>query len=192
MILDDNIRPKNESKIHYELKQIGNQMLFKMGFFRVMNEVNVGRSNFELQKQTKGKHITDCLGLKIKNMYLDKELEFETRSIESKATYADFKNGYCCSSDFNYVIAPKGVIPKEELIDCVGLIEVDLANYRIVRRGKDIEILGVTITKRPKRNKLKPMNFKYKNYMSLLMYDMLLRSTQELVIKYPNIKIIRK
>lgn len=66
--------------------------------------------------------------------------------IESKASYQDFLNGFCCQCEYTYIIAPVGVIPVDKLPQKIGLIEVDLENYTIRNRSK-FEFKGITTTK---------------------------------------------
>lgn len=70
--------------------------------------------------------------------------------IEAKQSRHDYYNGYSTGGDFNYVIAPKGMLHKDELLPGVGLIEVDLAELEI---GKNMGILkGLKIMKKATRN----------------------------------------
>lgn len=67
--------------------------------------------------------------------------------IESKASYSDFLNGFCCQAEYTYIIAPIGVIPVDKIPDKIGLIEVDLNNYSIKHSSRKFEFTGITTTK---------------------------------------------
>jgi hypothetical protein len=111
------------------------------------------------QLSTKCKNIADVVGIKIttkgyreSGKYKHKET-LETVCIEAKASLADFKHGYCYGANKNYVIAPIGIIPKEFIHSSIGLIEVDLDNFKIINTKKAIEFEGINITKRCKKKK---------------------------------------
>ena len=61
---------------------------------------------------------------------------YKVIGIEAKASYSDFLNGFCCQCEYTYVIAPIGVIPVDKLPKGVGLITVDLSNYKIKLKNK--------------------------------------------------------
>lgn len=67
--------------------------------------------------------------------------------IESKASYQDFLNGFCCQCENTYIIAPIGVIPIDKLPAKIGLIEIDLDNYTIKRIGRKWVFTGIKYTK---------------------------------------------
>lgn len=81
---------------------------------------------------------------KLNNAYKD---EWQIRSVESKATISDYRNGYSMSADFAYLIAPMGVIPKEELPKKVGLLEFDFDKYHETRNWED----ALVVTKKPRK-----------------------------------------
>jgi len=61
---------------------------------------------------------------------------YKVMGIEAKASYSDFLNGFCCQCEYTYVIAPVGVIPVDKLPKGIGLIEIDLSNYKIRLKNK--------------------------------------------------------
>ena len=67
--------------------------------------------------------------------------------IESKASYQDFLNGFCCQCEYTYVIAPVGVIPVERLPGKIGLIEVDLEKYKIKNKLNKFDFKEITTVK---------------------------------------------
>lgn len=76
---------------------------------------------------------------KLKREYQE---EYAMWSVESKASYSDFKNGFSMCAEYSYVIAPKGIIPVNELPVKVGLLEFDFDKY--YETGKWEEALEVT------------------------------------------------
>jgi hypothetical protein len=173
MLLENNKRPLNESETHYELKQIAKYILWTLGYKYIATEVLVGcdyKFFKENELKTKG-GIIDAFGLKeVSNS------ELVSMGIESKATLSDYKNGFNVVPDYNYIIAPKGIIPKELIPKEIGLIEVDLKNYEITNKEKGVWIdynyeehkpiigdkvtnkvfkIGIYFTKKTKRREVK-------------------------------------
>ena len=72
---------------------------------------------------------------------------FKIMGIESKASYSDFLNGFCCQCEYTYIIAPIGIIPVSKLPDKIGLIEVDILKYTIKNRYGKLEFNGIVTTK---------------------------------------------
>jgi len=68
--------------------------------------------------------------------------------IESKASYTDFLNGFCCQCENTYIIAPTGIIPVDKLPAKIGLIEVDLENYTIKNTSRGFEFTGISTTRK--------------------------------------------
>lgn len=78
-----------------------------------------------------------------------KELpKIELIGFEAKASLADYKNGFNAGADKTYIIAPKGIIPKDIIPEGIGLYEVDLDNYKVSNGKKGIMVEGVTLVKR--------------------------------------------
>jgi len=94
------------------------------------------------------KNIIDVVGVKgnLLNLRENNVDKYKVMGIESKASYSDFLNGFCCQCEYTYIIAPKGIIPVDKLPNKIGLIEVDLKNYKIKRRNK-FEFKGVETIK---------------------------------------------
>ncbi len=99
------------------------------------------------------KNIIDVVGLK--RVRLGKTwndpMGYDMRGIEAKASYSDFKNGFCVAPANTYIIAPVGVIPRNELPDKIGLLEVDLDQLNITSRINKIELSGINVTVRAKK-----------------------------------------
>jgi len=84
-------------------------------------------------KNAINKNIIDVVGVKgnLLNTRENTVDKYKVMGIESKASYQDFLNGFCCQCEYTYIIAPVGVIPVDKLPNKIGLIEVDLDNYKI-------------------------------------------------------------
>jgi len=83
--------------------------------------------------------------MKIECTELDK---YKVMGIEAKASYQDFLNGFCCHCEYTCIIAPVGVIPVDKVPPKIGLIEVNLGNYKINRSFGKFEFEGINITKK--------------------------------------------
>lgn len=150
--------PKNESDLHFFLKQVALAILaerFKCRLIATevyLPDINKDREALRQKHFPNHKGIySDAVGLNVKQINFKKAInEYTVRSIEVKISRQDFNNGYCIDGDLNYVLVPKGLVDPKELFPGVGLIEVDLKKLRFYRSGK---LLGVEITKRPQRVK---------------------------------------
>ena len=138
MLLDNNYQPKNESKEHYELKQIAKYILKNKGYSLIGEEIELrGRpyylNNFpQFNSHRFSKSRVDVIGLLNKGCFNTyKEPTFKSLGMESKVSLSDFKNGFCTLCEKTYIISPIGVIPHELIPKNIGLIEVDLDNYTI-------------------------------------------------------------
>jgi hypothetical protein len=154
MLLNESYN-KNESKEHYELKQIAKYILYHKGYNCIATEVQFSKyctylKNYNWFKpKASSKNIIDVIGVKggLLNIRKNTVDDYKVLGIESKASYADFLNGFCCQCEYTYIIAPLGIIPVDKIPDKIGLIEVDLENYSIdIRRGK-FEFTGIYTTK---------------------------------------------
>lgn len=99
-------------------------------------------------KKATTKNIIDVVGIKgnMLNLRQNTVDKYKIMGIESKASYQDFLNGFCCQCEYTYIIAPVGVIPVEKIPNKIGLIEVDLKNYNIKRWQRFI-FNGITTVK---------------------------------------------
>lgn len=129
--------PQNETFEHFLLKEIGKIYLrVNQTCNIVATEIRRGRYYADIAKRQfninynfpyYNKSYVDALGLKC-DIYSDLQ-KSTIKSIEAKASIEDFRNGYCIGGEYNYIIAPKNVIPKDELPEFVGLIEVDFDSF---------------------------------------------------------------
>lgn len=126
---------------------------------------------------------------------------YQIRGIEAKATYADFKNGFCVMPEYSYIIAPIGLIPVRELPSKVGLLELNIEEYS---KNVGIEDWGkyLTVTKKPKKkydsffmDKDNPKKFRYDvhaKYCRELLFDVAQENTEELVFWNPHLRNVDK
>lgn len=54
---------------------------------------------------------------------------YKLYGVEVKVSVSDFHNGFSMCPDYTYIIAPKGIIPLEELPKKIGLLEFDFEQY---------------------------------------------------------------
>ena len=154
ILLNENYN-KNESREHYELKQIAKYILYARGYNCIATEVQMLSYNDYLKdykwfnKKATFKNIIDVLGIKgnlLHHRYRTMN-DYKIMGIESKASYQDFCNGFCCQNEYTYIIAPLGVIPVDKLPKKIGLIEVDLDKYTIKNHYGKFEFKGIYTTK---------------------------------------------
>jgi len=145
-----------ESDLHKYLKLLAMIYLDEHGCFGTATEVYVRRKYDELLSPLDNKQIIDVVGVGVKPiMVVDKIYadgykshrkigeEIVLRGIEVKVSRADFKNGFVASGcNYNYILAPMGMLKKSEIPKGVGFLEFDPTwKYR----GQRLQI-----TKRPR------------------------------------------
>jgi len=128
------------------LKQISKYIAFERGFKVLAEEVYLYSTN-----KLGSKSIADLIGIKMNYTYGRKEPKIDTICIEAKQSKSDYMNSFVSSADFNYIIAPKGLLTKEDMLDTVGLIEVDFEELEFSKRMTIIG--GVKTVKKASRNK---------------------------------------
>jgi len=113
---------------------------------------------YRRRKSNSRNQIIDCAGIKRpKYNRLD---EVKIRGIEAKASYNDFKSGFCTGADITYVIAPEGIIPKEEIPKYIGLLEVNIEELEIIVKP-EVHTKGLSVKKRATTNETQHF---YKSY----------------------------
>lgn len=130
MLIDEENRPKNEAKAHYELKQIAKLIAKQKGCAIIAEEASGFLDHDMLIKHNK-REIVDVGAVKLDQSKVKDLPKIIFYGFEAKASVSDFRKGYNCGGDYNYVIAPKGIVPLDEMQKGVGLYEVDLENYNI-------------------------------------------------------------
>lgn len=105
---------------------------------------------YRWRKSNSKNQIIDCAGLD-KAKYDDPK-NAKIKGVEAKASYNDFKSGFCTGADITYIISPEGTIPKEEIPKYIGLLEVDLDKLKIVIKP-EVHVVGLNIKKRATTNK---------------------------------------
>lgn len=137
---------RNETPEHYELKQIAKLLLWKRGYHYIGTEVG-GFYNYDpkLPRKMYHKNVIDVVGAETCNWRNGNVSKIRMMGFEAKVSKSDFRNGYCTACENTYIIAPKGIIPVEELVDGIGLVEVDLQNYKIGKWGTEIWTDGIKV-----------------------------------------------
>lgn len=124
--------------------------------------------------------------------------DYNVRSIESKVSLSDFHNGFSMNAEHSYIIAPKGVIPLQELPEKVGLLEFNFDTYE-ADNSDGIWQNHLVLTKAPKKiydssfyndrvKKKGLMKEKHGEYAMNLIYRIAQQSTQEQVAWNPFLK----
>jgi len=190
---------KNESKEHYELKQIAKYILYQKGYNCIATEVQFSRYSQYLKKynwfkpKATHKNTIDVVGIKgslfsLKENEIDK---YKVMGIESKASYQDFLNGFCCQCEYTYIIAPIGIIPVDKIPEKIGLIEVDLENYTIKNTNRGFEFTGIQTTKQcsSRKKELYKRSDSYRVDTFNVLRRIAYRSTVNDIFKNSEIKI---
>lgn len=128
MLLKDH--PKNESAQHYELKQIAKYIAKQKGCTIIAEEVD-GFMDCDIKMNANKHGKVDVAAIKIVDTSTKELPDIVSYAFESKASLSDFKSGFNAGADYNYIIAPKGVIPQELIPKGVGFYEIDLDNYSL-------------------------------------------------------------
>jgi len=154
ILLNENYN-KNESREHYELKQIAKYILYSKGYNCIATEVQFSNHSQYLKDyewfngKATTKNTIDVVGIKgnLLNLRDNNVDNYKVMGIEAKASYSDFLNGFCCQCEYTYIIAPVGIIPIDKLPNKIGLIEVALGNYAIKNKFNKFEFEGITTVK---------------------------------------------
>lgn len=128
--------------------------------------------------------------------------EYQTRGIEAKASYSDFKNGFSVAADYTYIIAPIGMISSNELPKEIGLLEFDFDKYYNDKTNlKNRWQHALKVTKTPRKHhdsrfyediqKRKRFKFdEYARYCQELLFTIAQQNTEEHVFWNPHIKTL--
>ena len=187
---DPLVPPKNESNLHFFLKQVGQAYLrinYKCRY--IGTEVYVGKSiDYSIERKHKDlpfneKKITDVIGVEDKKLkYMDHKGII--RNIEVKVSKSDFQSGYTIMGDYNYIMAPKGVLDKSDIPSMIGLLEVDMDKLKVVTNRSGIFIHGVDLVTYPTRLKQKKYIAKsHKNYVQYIKDNISYKNTNRNVYK---------
>lgn len=151
------------------MTKIGFLFLERMGCFNVSTEVSI-LSTLKKNHKTDKHHIIDVLGLQWQyfpptypHKGVNKKLIL--RGIEVKVSKNDYNNGFIQSGcHYHYLIIPKGLIEENKVPFGVGVIEVDLQNFKVKvykNRINSYSLIGVQIIQKPKRNIVDDVTIKY-------------------------------
>ncbi len=87
------------------------------------------------------------------------------RGVEVKNSRSDFKNGFIhVGCDYNYLLYPKGLIKRSEVDTKIGLIEVDLDQFKVILNRSPFSgyyFTGVTLLRRPRRTRIPSRALQY-------------------------------
>lgn len=176
--------PQNESQEHYFLKQVAKAYLkFNFNCKYVGSEVYIGKSiDYSLKDRYpnvpfNSREITDVVGIENKKL---KHMSHKgtVRNIEVKVSRADFLSGYSTMGDYNYIIAPKGVLERIDIPKMIGFIEVDFDKLGLVEKRSGMHIEGLELVKRPYRIKQKKYIANgHKGFVDFVLRNMLSKHT---------------
>lgn len=182
--------PKNQTKEHYLLKNIAMVYLRERNIEYIGTEIYIKGTNTNISN----KKIIDCVGI-------DKNKRY-TYGIEAKVSRSDFLNGYCARCNYTYIICPDGLIDKNELPKHIGLIYVDIPNFRFVTNAKDKRLIGIKLIKKAYYNldelfKDKNGNiiqYKYDEHINHTINAIIRKNLNELIYntdRIPKAKVIK-
>lgn len=142
------------------------------------------------RKRTGAHDIIDVVGVEIKNEYSKvggeyrKRIVYNMRGVEVKASYQDFRNGFCTVPDYMYVAAPKGVVPKDKVPTNIGLLEIDMDELEIIVSPK-VAVSGLEVTKRCTKNMAAKFDDEeeHRRFCSGLVYGIARANTNEILFK---------
>lgn len=170
-----------ETELHSLLKEVGRAFLFNQRCFIVATEVWVHRIHVKGFSSLflKLRSVIDVCGFGEKYIpetqrqyryrkadFLGKEIEVRDRvgpykynvirGIEVKVSRSDFNNGFICSGcNYHYILIPKGLVQPTEVPKHIGIIEVDVPNFKSFF-GVDnrFSLTGLKLIKKPTFQKL--------------------------------------
>jgi hypothetical protein len=121
-----------ETELHKTLKLVGWGILIKKGCSPVGMEISLPSYEHRSFEPVSEHNIADAVGIGRHEELAKKDAWNHTTTIktvyvmEAKASYSDFKNGYCKHGwGKMWIIAPPDMIPTSELSPGVGLYEYD-------------------------------------------------------------------
>lgn len=144
------------------LTKVGFLFLERMGCREISTEINVHLMEKNTINLDAGYHyIIDIAGTAWEYLPPSEKDKFKVnkidicRGIEVKVSRSDLKNGFIHHGcNFNYILAQKGLIKPSEIHDDIGIIEVDIDNFKVVpirRPFYGYTLSGVEVIRNPKR-----------------------------------------
>lgn len=126
--------PKNESQEHFLLKQVAAAWLkIERGCQVVGTEIARLSGLANGSSVGKVRTLADAAGVRISSRYVRGRgtvRSYAVHCVEVKVSRKDLRNGYCSGGDFNYVMAPVGVLTAEDIPAGIGWLEVDVSKLR--------------------------------------------------------------
>ncbi|PGK51209.1 hypothetical protein CN918_25815 [Priestia megaterium] len=139
------------------------------------------------------------------HLHLYYEDHYELRGIEVKVSYQDFKNGFNMLPEYTYVLAPVGIVPKNELPDKVGLLEFDFDSYQIAIEDEVPSAWehALKVTKKPKKQydvrfRIDKATKSYYHrdahvrYCQKLLFRIAQQNTEEHIFWNPHIQLLKR
>lgn len=195
-----------ETKLHQFLKDVGMAFLYNQNCFLVATEVNLGCMRQKIVSELDNHFYIDVCGVGEKYVPLSQrefelyhdiikidEKEFPSswkefkgkdkynivRGLEVKVSRSDFKNGFVCSGcNYNYLMIPEGLVYTCEVPKNVGVVKVDVKNFRATFDAiQRFTLDGVRVTRKPKFQKVEQWQ------IDKAISHIARRSTRELMIK---------
>ena len=191
-----------ETKMHRFLKDVGMAFLFNQNCFLVATEIHIIYGRERIDTKLDNKQIIDVCGVGEK--YIPEHLrkykyvpwehngktteckmsdgpnKFNiTRGIEVKVSRTDFKNGFCCSGcNFNYIMVPEGLVYCNEVPKEVGVIKVDVNNFKSQFGAlSGFSLQGVRVVRKPKFKQVKQY------VIDFAISDIAKRATRQLMVQ---------
>ena len=112
-------------------------------------------------------HTIDVCGVGVKYRYSQNPRESMIkepiiRGIEIKISRGDFRNGFIHSGcNYNYLLFPKNLIKKDEVVKSVGLIEYDPETFSVKKVGMKYWFNGFKVIRVPRYKKISESEFSY-------------------------------
>jgi len=174
--------PSSDRETTEILTKIGYLFLGNQDCHRISTEVRVytwDDRNYEIEQD---KHrIIDLIGVGYKYLspseqykrtvnigeheYIENVVKEKIlRGIEVKVSRSDFKRGFIhVGCNYNYLLIPKGLVDLSEVDTNIGVIEVDLNVFSIVkhRRPYKDQLKGVTVIRNPRFKKISERALSY-------------------------------
>jgi hypothetical protein len=133
------LNPKNETYEHWFCKIVSQVLLYEWFNCRYVGvEIEGMRGLDNLLGDRNRRQVIDAVGI---TGHKDKVI-----GMEAKASFADYRNGFCYACPTTYIVCPKDVVPVSAIPKSIGLIYIDIPNFKYIR-GQRL-IIGAEIVKR--------------------------------------------
>ena len=159
-----------------QLTKIGYLHLKNKGCYAISTEVKVYVWSKRDWSNKQDRHwAIDLLGFRHKYLPHNKQYTNENGKniyripildgIEIKTSRADFRNGFIHTGcHYNYILIPKGLVNKNEVHKDIGIIEVDLENFKLKKHSppySGFDLIGVNYIRTAKGRELSENQIAY-------------------------------